>query len=146
MAAIVWPLRCASWVAAMFLATLGSAATAHGADEKSPGPAAPGGRETVLRPAVGRSAPNILFILADDLGWRDITPFGSTVHETPNLERLARRGMRFTQAYSANPLCSPTRASILTGLYPARIGITVPGCHLPQEVLEASLPARAALT
>ena len=44
--------------------------------------------------------------------------------------------MKFTQAYSASPLCSPTRASILTGLYPARIGITVPGCHVPEVMLE----------
>ncbi len=83
--------------------------------------------------------PNIVFILADDLGWRDTSLYGSTFHRTPNLERLATRGMMFTQAYSANPLCSPTRASILTGLYPARIGITAPVCHLPEEQLEELL-------
>lgn len=83
--------------------------------------------------------PNVLFILADDLGWRDLGVYGSPYHETPEIDRLAARGLRFTQAYAANPLCSPTRASILTGLYPARIGITMPACHLPTEVLEKGL-------
>ncbi len=81
--------------------------------------------------------PNLIFILADDLGWADTSlNKPNAFYETPNLQRLAARGMRFTQAYSANPLCSPTRASILTGLYPARIGITAPMCHLPQVILE----------
>jgi arylsulfatase A-like enzyme len=83
--------------------------------------------------------PNVIFFLADDLGWRDASAFGSTFNETPNLERLAKRGMMFTQAYAANPLCSPTRASIMTGLWPARIGITAPACHLPEERLQASV-------
>jgi len=87
--------------------------------------------------------PNILFILADDLGWRDTSLYGSTFYETPNVERLAKRGMMFTQAYAANPLCSPTRASIQTGLWPARIGITAPVCHMPEERLEETLQARA---
>lgn len=82
---------------------------------------------------------NLLFILADDLGWRDVGCFGSTFYETPNIDRLAKRGVRFTQAYAANPLCSPTRASIQTGLYPARIGITAPACHVPQVQLEKKL-------
>lgn len=83
--------------------------------------------------------PNLVFILADDLGWRDPGCFGSRFHRTPNLDRLASRGLRLTQAYSASPLCSPTRASILTGLYPARIGITSPACHLPAVQLEKRL-------
>ena len=83
--------------------------------------------------------PNIVFILADDLGWSDTTLYGTTkFYRTPNIERLARRGMTFTRAYSASPLCSPTRASILTGLSPARHGITSPSCHLPQVVLKAT--------
>lgn len=85
--------------------------------------------------------PNIVFILADDLGWADIEPYGSKFHETPNLKRLADRSMRFTNFYSASPLCSPTRSSILTGLYPARTGITAPNCHLPQVQLEKRLAA-----
>ncbi len=76
--------------------------------------------------------PNVLFILADDLGWADTTLYGKTsFYETPHLERLAKRGMIFTRAYSASPLCSPTRAAILTGQSPARTGITAPNCHLP---------------
>lgn len=86
--------------------------------------------------AVGK--PNVVFILADDLGWSDTTLFGTTsFYKTPNIERLAARGMTFTRAYSASPLCSPTRASVLTGLHPARIGITAPTCHLPTVTLEA---------
>jgi arylsulfatase A-like enzyme len=96
----------------------------------------------------GRAAeaqPNIVFILADDLGWSDTTLFGTTdLYRTPNIERLAKQGMTFTRAYSSSPLCSPTRASIMTGLSPARHGITTPVCHLPQVVLEPTLPAAAA--
>ncbi len=94
-------------------------------------------------PAKIADRPNLVFILADDLGWRDTSLYGSTFYETPNLERLARRGMMFLNAYAASPLCSPTRASILTGLYPARIGITVPVCHLPVEHLQATLKRAA---
>ncbi|MGE3821846.1 MAG: sulfatase [Isosphaeraceae bacterium] len=83
--------------------------------------------------------PNVVFILADDLGWVDVAPYGSTFHDTPNLKRLAERSVRFTQFYAASPLCSPTRSSILTGLYPARTGITAPVCHLPQVRLEKRL-------
>jgi arylsulfatase A-like enzyme len=92
------------------------------------------------------SRPNIVFILADDLGWRDLGCYGSTFHQTPNIDALAGRGVRFAQAYAANPLCSPTRASILTGLYPARIGITTPVCHLKEEVLAKGLQPQAPST
>ena len=68
--------------------------------------------------------PNIIFILIDDLGWVDLTCYGSTFYETPNIDRLASDGMRFTDAYAACPVCSPTRASILTGKYPATLGLT----------------------
>ncbi len=73
--------------------------------------------------------PNIIFILIDDLGWRDLTCYGSSFYETPNIDRLAAEGMRFTDAYASCPVCSPTRASFLTGRYPATIGITnyIPG-------------------
>jgi arylsulfatase A-like enzyme len=70
------------------------------------------------------ATPNILFILIDDMGWRDLGAYGSTFYETPNIDRLARQGVRFTQAYASCPVCSPTRASILTGKYPATLGIT----------------------
>ena len=68
--------------------------------------------------------PNILFILIDDMGWKDLVCCGSAFYETPNLDRLAGQGMRFTDAYASCPVCSPTRASILSGKYPANIGIT----------------------
>lgn len=73
--------------------------------------------------------PNIIFILADDLGWGDLSCYGNTFLQTPNLDRLAREGMKFTQAYAACTVCSPTRASLLTGKYPARVRVTdwIPG-------------------
>lgn len=70
------------------------------------------------------TAPNLIFILVDDLGWKDLACYGSSFYETPNLDRLAAGGMRFTNAYAASPVCSPTRASALTGKYPATVGIT----------------------
>lgn len=68
--------------------------------------------------------PNFLFILADDLGWKDLGSYGSSFYETPALDTLAEHSARFTQAYAACPVCSPTRASILTGKYPARMATT----------------------
>ncbi|MCU0872549.1 MAG: sulfatase-like hydrolase/transferase [Pirellulaceae bacterium] len=68
--------------------------------------------------------PNVLFFLADDLGQRDLGCYGSAFYETPNLDGLARDGARFTDAYAACPVCSPTRASIMTGRWPQRTGIT----------------------
>ncbi|MCL4109616.1 UNVERIFIED_CONTAM: hypothetical protein GTU68_061873, partial [Idotea baltica] len=89
--------------------------------------------------AAAAAKPNVVFILADDLGWSDTTLFGTTkFYRTPNIERLAKRGMTFSRAYSSSPLCSPTRASLLTGLSPARTGITTPNCHLPKVTLKAS--------
>ena len=74
--------------------------------------------------------PNVLLIMADDLGWMDLGCQGNERIETPNLDRLATQGMRFTDAYSAAPVCSPTRASILTGQSPARLNITN---HIPDR-------------
>ena len=68
--------------------------------------------------------PNVLFILADDLGWRDLSIEGSTFYETPHIDRIARSGMRFTRGYAACQVCSPSRAAIMTGKSPARLGIT----------------------
>ncbi len=88
--------------------------------------------------------PNVIVILADDLGWSDTTLYGNTsYYQTPNVERLAKRGMAFTRAYSASPLCSPTRSALLTGQSPARTGITVPNCHMPQVVLQATKGKKA---
>ena len=68
--------------------------------------------------------PNILIMLADDFGYSDLGCYGSTFYETPNLDRLAREGARFTDAYAACPVCSPTRASLMTGKWPQRCGVT----------------------
>ena len=89
--------------------------------------------------ALAADKPNVIFILADDLGAHDLGCFGSTFYETPNIDRLAKRGTRFTQAYAASPLCSPTRSSILVGQYPARTGITAPVCHINPIFLNKEL-------
>ncbi len=68
--------------------------------------------------------PNVVLILVDDLGWADLGCNGATFHETPNIDALAKSGALFTDAYAANPSCSPTRASILSGKYPSRIGMS----------------------
>jgi arylsulfatase A-like enzyme len=68
--------------------------------------------------------PNIVFFLVDDLGWRDLGCYGSSLYETPNIDRFAEQSVRFTQAYAACHVCSPTRASIMTGKYPARLHLT----------------------
>lgn len=68
--------------------------------------------------------PNVIFFLVDDLGWSDVGCFGSSFYETPNIDKLADEGMRFTQAYAACHVSSPTRASIMTGRYPASINLT----------------------
>ncbi len=77
-----------------------------------------------LSAAENKKKPNFLFILADDFGWTDAACFGSKFYETPSLDKLAAEGMKFTNAYAACPVCSPTRASILTGKYPARLDTT----------------------
>ncbi len=83
----------------------------------------------VVQGATGRAAepasrPNVVFMLADDLGQRDLGCYGSTFYETPHLDRMARQGARFTDAYASCPVCSPTRASIMVGKWPQRTGIT----------------------
>ena len=67
---------------------------------------------------------NVVFVLADDLGWAELGCYGNTFNETPNIDQLAREGVRFTDAYAAAPVCSPFRASLMTGQWPARVGIT----------------------
>lgn len=90
------------------------------------------------RTAGGSGKANILFILADDLGWSQLGCYGSEYYETPNIDQISREGMRFTDAYAAAPVCSPTRASIVTGKYPARLGLTdyIPGYGYKYERLK----------
>jgi len=73
---------------------------------------------------VATPLPNVIVILVDDMGWRDLSCQGSEFYETPHIDRLAAAGMRFTQGYSACTVCSPSRAAIMTGQYPARLHIT----------------------
>ncbi len=97
---------------------------------------------------------NVVFFLVDDLGWADLGVSGSRFYETPNIDRLAGDGMRFTNAYAAAPVCSPTRASILSGKYPARMDTTdwfgadragrlLPAAYVPQLPLEEVTLAEA---
>ncbi len=83
----------------------------------------------MMRPLVGQEVdkplPNIVFILVDDLGWADLGCYGADLHETPHIDRFSQSAMRFTQAYAAAPVCTPTRAAILTGLHPARLHMTI---------------------
>lgn len=97
-------------------------------------------------PATQASRPNILFILADDMGWGDLSCYGRPDYKTPNLDRLAAQGMRFTNAYSAAPVCTPTRFGFHTGRYPARlpVGIEEPiherKALSPEELKNTGIP------
>lgn len=98
------------------------------------------GAATGLNTTAGTPDPdptNVVLILADDLGWRDLGCYGNEIYDTPNLDRLADRGTRFTNAYAAAPNCSPSRASLLTGQAPARLGLTtyMPGRDVPHAPL-----------
>ena len=81
--------------------------------------------------AAPKRQPNLVYFVVDDMGWMDSSVYGSEYYETPNMERLAKQSVRFTDAYTASPLCSPTRATLMTGQYPARTGITTAVGHRP---------------
>src|SRR4026208_1468216 len=83
--------------------------------------------------------PNVILILIDDMGWTDLSCYGSKFYETPNIDRLAASGMRLTNGYSACTVCSPTRAAVMTGKYPARLHITdwIAGSQRPFAQLRA---------
>ena len=94
--------------------------------------------------AAGR--PNVVLFVVDDMGWMDSSPYGSEYYETPNMERLAKQAMRFTDAYAV-PLCSPSRASILSGQYSSRHGVTSASGHKPAAAEGASrYPEKASPT
>ena len=82
---------------------------------------------------------NFLFITVDDLGWADLGCYGSDLHETPNIDKLAKAGQKFTNAYAAAPVCSPTRASFLTGKYPAKLNMTIWRESAKNSVLDKKL-------
>ncbi len=79
---------------------------------------------TFLNVSIGQEKPNILFVYIDDMGYGDLKCYGSTVNESPNIDRLATEGVRFTRYYSGAPICSPSRVAVTTGQYPNRWGIT----------------------
>ena len=99
-------------------------------------------------PPTTTSGPNIVLIFADDLGVNDLACYGRKDHRTPNLDKLAEQGMRFTCAYTAQPICSPSRAALMTGKHPARLHLTnyLPGRpdaatqKLLQPRIEGQLP------
>jgi len=82
-------------------------------------------RSTAAGDEQAERPPNVVLIVADDLGWADLACYGGDLHETPNLDRLARQGIRFSDAYAAAPVCSPTRAAVMTGKHPARLHMTI---------------------
>ncbi|MEM1296735.1 MAG: DUF5722 domain-containing protein, partial [Verrucomicrobiota bacterium] len=130
------------WHTYQAIGTEAEAEFAAAADEILPEPV-PVQEVTRARP------PNIVLILADDLGWSDTTPYQNPkedFYETPAIADLAKRGMTFRNAYAASPLCSPTRASILTGQYPGRIRLTTPAAHLAKVVLDPIVPQTAGRT
>ena len=85
--------------------------------------------------AAPRRRPNVLYIMADDMGWGDLSCYGRPGYRTPNLDRLASEGVRFTQAYSASPVCTPTRCAFVTGRYPARTAVGLEEPIVAREIL-----------
>src|SRR5947209_2505966 len=104
-----WYMKTSWLLAGLAVVSLGCSGTARAAEPARP--------------------PNIVFYLIDDMGWTDLGCLGSDLYETPNIDRLARQGMKFTDGYAACTVCSPTRAALMTGKYPARLHITdwIPG-------------------
>jgi arylsulfatase A len=103
----------------------------------------------VAGPVFGQERPpNIVLVMIDDYGWADTGCYGSTYHQTPHIDRLAARGVRFTDAYATAPVCSPTRASLMTGKYPARLNLTdwlpgrgdLPAQRMARPVIRQELP------
>jgi arylsulfatase A len=83
-----------------------------------------GGLISEVRASEADPRPNVILVMLDDLGWADLGCYGSQFHKSPQIDRLAKEGMRFTQAYAAAPVCSPTRAALMTGKCPARLHVT----------------------
>ena len=92
---------------------------------------------TTVEAGVAELGPNVIVVLIDDMGWKDLSFQGSDLYETPHIDRLAASGVRFTTAFSACTVCSPTRAALMTGQYPARLHLTdwIAGHHRPHAKL-----------
>ena len=94
--------------------------------------------------AVDESRPNVILIVVDNLGWADLGCYGSKFHQTPNLDRMAQQGVRFTQAYAAAPIGQPTRAALLTGRYPQRMNLTASVAADPNDAKRRLVPPEVA--
>lgn len=127
-------------------AVAGTATAAEAAAAAEAVGAAPAERPFRARPAASGKRPNILVILGDDLGWADLASYGAPHIRTPNLDGLARQGVRFTDAYSGSATCSPTRFSLCTGRYPGRTpgGLAEPIANRAQG-LDPNHPTLASL-
>ena len=79
----------------------------------------------ILNVSTWAKARNVVLNVVDDLGWADLGCYGADLHETPNIDRFCQSGMKFTDAYATAPVCTPTRASIMTGRHPARLHMTI---------------------
>src|SRR5262245_37287028 len=98
--------------------------------------------------------PNVIFILVDDMGYADLSGFGSKDIRTPNIDRLAKEGVKLTQMYSNGPVCTPTRAAFITGRYQQRVGVewaiparvTVPGLPVEEGSIARMLKSNAYAT
>ena len=97
---------------------------------------------TILK-AGQQNRPNVIFFLIDDLGWKDLSCYGSKFYETPAIDNLANEGVRFTQAYCAHPRCVPSRYSIMSGKFPARDGVPGQSTTLPLEEVTIAEALRA---
>lgn len=84
-----------------------------------------------------QSKPNVVIIVIDDMGWKQLGCYGSKFYQSPNIDQLAENGVRFTNAYASAPVCSPTRAALMTGKYPARLHLTdyIPGTNPTDKIL-----------
>ncbi len=117
--------RSARWALALLLVVGNVSVSSRASDEqRAPRRYSTAGRNQETPGSAGTNPPNIVLILADDLGWADLGCYGADLHETPHLDQLAREGVRFTQAYAMS-VCSPSRAALLTGRHPARLHITI---------------------
>lgn len=128
--------RRTSLVRPMGLASLGLATSLAMAACSGGGPSAPSSADRTRSDGSAREKPNLVLIVADDLGYGDVGCYGSRTIPTPNIDALAAAGVRFTEAYVASPVCSPSRAAFLTGRYPQRFGHEFNGGPLARDIAQ----------